>query len=60
MAKQEQPQKQFDCKTCTEKTNFLGTDLCNLRIKSIDELQTPNESSMCENIKSCEYYRKNK
>lgn len=57
MAKQKQP-KHFECKTCTEKTNFLGVDLCSLRIKNIDDLQTPNESAICENIKFCEFYRK--
>ena len=49
--------KHFDCKTCNEKINYLGVEVCTLRIKNLDEYKLPNESSLCEKVLECEFYR---
>lgn len=53
-------QKPHDCKTCREKQTFQEIDICSLRVFSLDDLQAPPQSSICEYIKFCNFYRKDK
>lgn len=55
MAKQKQTAKFFDCNTCNEQDYFQGVAYCSCRNKNED---MPSEYSLCENIKSCDFWRK--
>lgn len=51
------PIKYFNCEKCRERGIYITTSFCTLRNNSEDE---PDESSLCENIKICNYFKEEK